>query len=522
MTGPQFDAEFIIVGSGPAGVSAAIPLAAAGRRVLMIDGSGPSPVPRADGSDRPSRAALVLGEQLEGLQPDDGLSPKLRTPAARHIVGGFRQWANIADHNFTAVGALARGGLSQIWGAFVSELDEHDLADWPLQVADLRPSYRAVGDRIGISGSSDDDMAAFYGLSSPILPAAEIGPAARMILERYRRTERRDGFSLGLARNALLTADRPGRLACDGRLDCLWGCPRGAIYDARYDLLDLQKHPTFQLIDNSLVIELRREANGWSVITNAGRSLSAPRVLLAAGALGTLRLVAPLLPDQMSPQIRLLSSPVIATPMLIPRRLGLPAPQSGFTLAQLGYALYDGKHRDDYVNGSLYEIAALPASSFVARLPLGRRAGTELFHALAPALAVATTYFPGRFSDNMIRLRRQAHGIQIEIRGGFSGDFEAEVSKTRKRLSRIWRHLGAWPVPGASIAKPGMDVHFGGLFPMGLDKANGTSAFGELNAVPSVFVVDGAAHPTVPAKFITLTIMANADRIGRHLAPSAN
>jgi hypothetical protein len=53
---------------------------------------------------------------------------------------------------------------------------------------------------------------------------------------------------------------------------------------------------------------------------------------------------------------------------------------------------------------------------------------------------------------------------------------------------------------------------------MGASEPHGTSRFGELNAAPDLYIVDGAALPTIPAKFTTLTIMANADRIGRYLA----
>jgi len=56
------------------------------------------------------------------------------------------------------------------------------------------------------------------------------------------------------------------------------------------------------------------------------------------------------------------------------------------------------------------------------------------------------------------------------------------------------------------------------VFPMGALEPHGTSQFGELNAAPGLYIVDGAVLPTIPAKFTTLTIMANADRVGRHLA----
>jgi choline dehydrogenase-like flavoprotein len=516
MRGPDLDAEFIIVGSGPAGVSAAVPLIAAGRRVLMIDGGGePLPSPQLPG---PPSMRDMLGERLEALRADDGLSPKLRTPAARRIIESFQQSAGLAADNFFAAGALARGGLSRVWGGFVSELDQHDLAGWPLKAADLRASYRAVTERIGVSGATDDDMARFYGSSGPIQPAPPLGALAAALYERYRGAAPIADFALGRARNALLTVDRADRLACDLSLSCLWGCARGAIYDARHDLAALARSPSFRLIGDAVATRIVADDGGWRVLIEDGGSFRAPRVLLAAGTLGTLRLVVPLLPDHAPAALRLLSSPVQVMPLLVARRLGRPMPQRGYTLAQLGYALRSARGPADYVTGGLYEVAALPPSSFVARLPLGRRAGTELFRALASALMVATTYFPGRDSANEVRWRREGDDARIAIRGGFGPDFGARSRAARRRLARIFRRLGAWPLPGAAIARPGTDAHFGGLFPMGLVAPHGTSRDGELNVARGVFVIDGAAHPTVPAKFNTLTIMANADRIGRHLA----
>jgi choline dehydrogenase-like flavoprotein len=516
MTRQVLDAEILIIGSGPAGVSAAFPLVEAGRRVLMIDGDGAA----ASSSDAPEMAPAwqrALGRGLEALQGEDGLSPKLRTPAARAIVGAFHQATDIATDNFAAVGARARGGLSRIWGGYVGEFDDDDLVGWPFRLAELQPSYRAVTARIGVSGSADDDMAAFHGLSGPVMPAPPIGPAATSIIERYRRGAPEPGFSLGLARNALLTSDRPDRHACDLSLSCLWGCARGAIYDARQDLLALRRHANFTLIDDAYAVRLARDGDAWRTVMQDGRSFLTSRVALAAGALGSLRLVAPLLPAESS-KLPLLSSPVMAMPLLLPSLLGMPAPERGYALAQLGYAMRLSAAAGDYVTGGVYEVAALPASSFVARLPLGRRAGTAVFGALAPALTVATSYFPGRFSANCASWTGVDGDARISIRGGFADGFAPSAAATQKRLRGIWRRLGAFALPGGSVAMPGTDVHFGGLFPMGLDAANGSSRHGELNAAPGLFVVDGSVLPSVPSKFITLTIMANADRIGRYMS----
>jgi hypothetical protein len=341
------------------------------------------------------------------------------------------------------------------------------------------------------------------------------------VLKNYQRRPRPSDFALGLARNALLTADRGERRACDHSLDCLWGCRRGAIYDARQDLVLLQKSPHFQLLDGAKVKRLSPISQGWSLaIIGREQPLRAHRILLAAGAIGTLRLVIPQLGSAQT-NFQLVSSPVLAIPMIVPRRIGGVAPRTGYTLAQLGFTHAYSPTPGDYATGALYEISALPPSSFVARLPFGRRAGTEIFRALAPTLLVTSVYFPGAYSANRVHTELNGDDIGITIRGGVAGEFDRLTHTVRRRLARIWSRLGAYALPGATLATPGTDAHLGGVFPMGAGDRHGTNAFGELNAGPALHVVDGSALPTIPSKPTTLTIMANADRIARHLVQSA-
>jgi choline dehydrogenase-like flavoprotein len=514
-------ADVVVIGSGPAGVSAALPLVEAGRRVVMIDG----------GSDRDAPASAPwqrkLGAHLEALRPDDGLSPKMRTPEARRLLGAFRQHEPIEEEDFLAIGALGRGGLSRIWGAFACELQDDDLQGWPLTAYDLRQSYDAVVSRIGISGSHDDHMAAFYGRSDALQAPPPLGPTAAAIFKRYSAARPDPDFALGRARNALLTENRWQRQSCDLRLGCLWGCERGAIYDARQDIALLRQHANFEL-RGAVAQRLVGTDGGWDVITTGGERLHAPRLVVAAGTLGSLRLVAPLM--QPAAELRVLNSPVMAVPLLVPSRLfGEPAAQ-GHSLAQLGFRLACSAKPGDYVSGAIYEVAGLPPSSFAARMPLGRRAATEIFRALAPALAVATIYFPGRYSANTVTLRPSNRGVQgaqgvhaprIALRGGVAPDFDAVARTVRRRLTTIWRKLGARPLPGAALATAGTDAHLGGVFPMGLAAPHGTNNYGELHAAPRLYLVDGSVLPTIPSKFTTLTVMANADRIGRYIAEIA-
>jgi len=65
---------------------------------------------------------------------------------------------------------------------------------------------------------------------------------------------------------------------------------------------------------------------------------------------------------------------------------------------------------------------------------------------------------------------------------------------------------------------PGADAHPTGTLPMRGTGPAATDAEGQVVGAPGVFVADGAALPTLSARHPTLTIMANADRIGHLLA----
>lgn len=142
--------------------------------------------------------------------------------------------------------------------------------------------------------------------------------------------------------------------------------------------------------------------------------------------------------------------------------------------------------------------------------------GEALFKFLSPALLAAITYFPGAFSNNRLRFDRPSG--KLHVTGGFAEGFVRTAREVSNDLARHWRALGAIAMSRAKLAMPGVDAHFVGTLPMGGRAANGTSSSGELSGFSGLHIVDGSVLPTLPSKHATLTIMANADRIGTLLS----
>lgn len=515
--------DIIIIGTGPAGVSVAWPLAESGLKVLVLE-AGEGRLPRPSGQ-RPSLAELraseegwssLLGHRLSALRDVGFASPKLRTAAPPGFGEDVAAENRIHPTGFRPVGAFALGGLSNLWGAVAPAYDDADMAGWPITAADLAPSFAGVAARIGLSGSDGDDLAAVQGAGLPLQPPLPAGGAAALVLERYGARRKEAAFRLGLARNAVLSADLGDRQGCSLCKGCMWGCPRGAIYNSADDAEALARRPDLRLETHVMVEAVSRDGDGWVVTARdrrdgTERRFRAPRVVLAAGALASTRLALAAM-GRIGEDYPLVTAPCFAFAALTPSRLGAPLAAEGFGMAQLAFHLRRSARPEDWVFGSLYEADAFAVADMVAGLPLTRRGAAALFGALMPALLIGLGYFSGAFSRSRVRL--SASGA-LEVEGGVAAGHPRALGAVAGELRRHFRRLGAWILPGSvQPFLPGTEVHYAGTLAMG----GPSDRNGQLKDAPGLFVADGAALPGVSAKHHTFTMMANADRIGRWLA----
>ncbi len=493
------DADIIIVGSGPAGVSAAWPLVRAGLDVLMIDASPH----RCDPEDSSDDWRTRLGRDFSGLDLEQNISPKFATPLAKKTLDGFAIRNGLECKNFFAAGSLAQGGLSKIWGALIEPFDADEFSGFPFEAKTLAASYQAVTNRIGtLSADCPEQLAS---------------PAARRLFERSMQQGASDDFTVKPATNAVTDKAMEGREPCSRCGSCLFGCPRHSIYDSAYELPALSRFPNFRYRGDHFVRAVA--SDGWDHVLDietkgARRSIRAPVLVMAAGTLATTPFILRRL-NWIDRPARLLTNPVAATAFVIPSLIGSKRPQESFSLGQLFYRL---RVPSASAAGVVYGADALPLDLFAARLPLSRPAALQLAHAMAPALLIANCYLPGHFSQNVMRVQAQEAGYKMTIEGVSSGVAQAALRDAVNALKKQMRKLGAFSLPGTtSYPPPGGDAHYAGTLPMGGAGPLATSDIGELKDVPNLFIVDGSVLPQLPATHPTLTIMANADRIGAEI-----
>ena len=346
------DSPVLIIGSGPAGVSAAWPLLEAGLRVHMIDpGAARSDETALDDRDfeawrrSDSQWQIFLGENAKLLE---NASPKLRAPEFAHVFEGFRQRLRIQAAGFAAHGSLAPGGLSGAWGSGVGAFTDEELAEYPITREDLAPSYDAVARRIGISGSRDDELSAWFGADYPLQPPNPLTPPFDSIYGRHlaraagRGKQGRDDFRLGRPQQAVLTRQLGKRDPCDRRAMCIYGCKPRAIYNASYDLESLQLHPHFTYstgwFANRVVrYEDRLGVEATNTQTGSTQLFTGSRVVLAAGTIASTKLALEFV-GAFDVNVPLLTTPVLAF-ALLPRDLAAHRRPNGYALGLLAFAL---------------------------------------------------------------------------------------------------------------------------------------------------------------------------------------
>ncbi len=521
------DADAIVVGSGPSGVSVAFPLVESGMRVIVLDGGRERDerlVPHGAYHDVRRRDSeqwrLFLGQELEALRPTGPPSPKFRAPSSRFATEGFAAEISVVGRDFEVTGSLAIGGFSAIWGAGLGLYDAEDLAGFPLGPPDLAASYRRIARRMGVSGFVPDDLATDLDAEiggQPPLPLAE---NARRVLARYegrRAALERLGLRIGRPRIAVLSQPFAGRGKCELCDACLWGCRHGAIWSASYDLATLAAHPNLEHRPGVVVERIESSGAGWHVVAGGGVTLRAPRVVLAAGTLVSTRLALQL-EGRYDEPIPLLCSPTAAFALCLPERIGRAISTREFSMSQLSFTAREG---GDRAYGNLFAASGVPAALLIEHMPLTRPGAVRLLRLLQPALLLGNCFLPGRHDHHEARLERDSRGRdRLVVQGSVDPASDLRLRALGVRIGRAFRRLGAFMLPRSfTRAAPGSDLRYAGTLPMRQSPRRGeVDLGGQLAGHAGLHVVDLSIFPVMGAKHPTLTLMANADRIGRLIA----
>lgn len=525
----------IVVGAGVSAAHAALTLLEGGLQVELWDvGRSESPFPPAGLSfdelkqELDDPVSYFLGADLGGVIPP-AVPELLRYPPSRAFLLDEHDPASaLVSDGFAPFASFTKGGLANGWGANALSYDENDMDGWPAPHAEMDAAYRVVYGRVPVAGPQADDLAPHLTSVYPTqAPIALTGPDRRLLdtYVAHKAALIKRGVKLGLARLAVVT-DPARSDACDLCNRCLWGCPRGAIYNPVFSTLRAcERFAGYRYVPGRQALSLRVRDGAIAAIryrdtaTGEVQERSCATVILAAGALQTgaifLRTLAGARQDMAAETAGLMDTTVVKIPFVALRSIGAAAEPRAFQFNRLIMGLTGNPPPwPQYLHGELLHLTSLVYHPLIERMPFDSRTSKRLFFALRSALGVVTLFFPDRITagNRQVLLGPEdAAAVQLSYRE--SAEKESFIKSSIARVRAALWMLGC--VPRRPVRSPaGGGIHYAGTVPMGRGPRH-CDADGRTNLFRNLYIADGAAFPSLPSKSITMSLAAHATRVAR-------
>jgi choline dehydrogenase-like flavoprotein len=520
-----------VIGSGPAGISAAAALLDRGASVTILDaGTDLEPNRRRSVEDlRAIDPSLWRGERVAFLKTN--VAPGRKGVGLKYIFGSdfpyrhVESLASLTRINCDTTPSLGKGGFSNVWGASMLPYLQKDIDRWPITIDDLAPHYRAVLRRMDVS-ATDDELALWFPLYTDRAGPLRSSRQAESFLGDLRRCKPRldeAGIAFGASRVAVRAekkGDAPGCVYCGL---CMYGCPYDLIYNSSFALPLLSASPNFHYIPDVIVTKLLE--TGGTVRISARRRDGTPladfvadRVYLGAGPISSTQILLESLGAFDRP-VTLADSCYFLLPLL--RFRGMPgvAGEPLHTLAQAFLEIINPAVCEKTIHLQVYTYNDLYVGALRKMLGPLHSLARPAINAVLSRMLILQGYLHSELSPSVkITLSRSGQGDQRELR--LEG--EAMSEPTRKLLKRVSRTLrrnwgslrGIAVTSMLHVPAPGRGFHSGGTFPMSAaPREFETDTLGRPTGFTRVHVVDSTVLPSIPATTITLSVMANANRI---------
>ncbi len=524
--------DYIIVGSGPSGAISAKTLVDSKANTLMLDvGSIDNKyhklIPESDFETIRrtvnEQNRFFLGDNLESIPQTETKVGAQLSPSRRFIIKGIEKYIPIDSDSFTPMESLAYGGLGAGWGLGTYVYSKEECQKAGLNYQEMMKSYQYVADHVGIS-CGNDDVKPFiinniYGIQKPLRKDNSI----KKILAKYQNKRnyfKNKGMYLGSSAMAILTENKGSRKACSYNDMDFYSDKEKSAYRPQFTIDELRIKPNFKYINNILVLSFTEEDKIVKIHcidtkSNIKTVFNAKKLILATGALGTARIVMRSISS--IKKLPLLSNPYAYIPGIHWSMLGKKLDANKNSMAQLMMIYDPDGSNSDLVSLAFYTYQSLMLFRLIKESPLNIADNRIIFQYLQSAFIIAGVHHPDNFSEEkkleLIPNSKTITGDILKANYKLNEKEKALINKRERIILKGLMKLGITPIkrinPGA-----GSSIHYGGTIPFcDTDIIGKQTKDGRVNGTNNVYIADSSGFNYLPAKGVTLSIMANAHRI---------
>ena len=411
-------------------------------------------------------------------------SPKFITKKNKFAYDYFRKLNKINQENFIPIGSLAKGGLSNIWGATIQPYNNLELEEYPyksdnklniiyLKILDILRGYK--------SNLKEIDKLLETSITSFI--------TGKPILAINETNSNKKSCSLN---------------SCD--IGCI-NCNR-EIFNSRYLLDKLISSKKIEYFNNFFIKKILKNGEDYylecvNLKTNKNFRIIGDKIFCSLGVLATSKIVIDMHKNEN--ELPLLTTPGGAVILFSTKN------SYDSSLKVLSNKSFSGKKAEVTFNGNIF-----PFSKNLLAMYFGNAIAEMLFFIfgkfLFSKIYIANIYFASEFSDT--KIVKNSDGIKIiaSDNNNFSKVFKSCINLLRIGLKKD----NFFIIPFMyKIFKPGSDIHYAGSLPMKkYPKDLECDEFGELKGFKNFFISDASSMPNLPGKGHSFNMMVNSYYIG--------
>lgn len=528
--------DIVVVGSGPSGVQAAQTLVEAGLQVLMLDAGNfdskyDDITPQGNFLDLrahdETQHRYLLGDDFESISDGDTKVGAQLTPSRKYVLNDVKEWLKTSSTNFTAMETLAKGGLGGAWGAGCCVYSPSEIEALGLSKDALNHSYQTVLNRIGVSKPGND--IAPYTMYETLNDFDILSPDQNHtpLLKQYQKKKaqfNRRGIFLGEPALAILTRDLNGRKKKSFSEMGFYTDRDKSVYRSWITVEELMQKSNFEYKSGYILRSFKNIGEEVSLeIQNLGtkriEEFNCPKLVMCCGPLGTARVL--LRSNKENASLPLLCNPYSYLTCIQPRMLGKEPDKERTSFAQLSMFLDVDMNNFGASMASLYSYRSLMLFRTLSETPLNTRDARIIMQYLTPAITIAGIHHPDKgHSQRCVSLepdQEAASGDRLRIDFEFTKAEEEDFKQRDRQIGSALRKLGCYPIKKLSPGS-GASIHYAGTVPYSDEDLLMTqTAKGQLRGFKNVYIGDGSGFNYLPAKGLTFTLMANADRVARNL-----
>lgn len=523
----------IIIGSGPAGASAASEILENGKELTILDIGNEIEEKQKNivkdflSTKNVNKFKKEIEKSKKKLKKY--FDPNLKFPYGSDFVFSINKNENIEhDLNLNTLSSNAKGGLSNIWGTLSSPFYKKDIENWGISYEEFYKYKKKVEKLIPIS-SSKDNLSEFFNNEIGINHTFDISLTSKEVIKFLNNKQKKlnnSGFFFGRSKFAVSNKYSFNKVNCQECGLCHYGCPYECMFNSK-NLLNtlIEKYPnklnyyknifvkSFEKINDKINLET------INTKTNETIRYSCENLFIGCGPIltGSLILRSKILNQK---KIKIKEAQRFYFPAFYLGKLDNNLVDLKNTLPELFFEIYNKDISPKSIHLQFYTFNDLMLKPFETLFGKFAKYLSKIFPFIFNRLTVVVGYI---HSDHSSDITIEDTGSEREskffIYSKINNKSKVVIKKCVLFLKKIFFKKFLIIPKLVTLNLPGSSYHYGGSFPMcgPAGSETSTSENGELLKCKNVFILDASVFPDVPGSPTTFNIAINSNRIINNL-----